>query len=306
MKIIISENQYLKILKEETAGLDYFIDFLVDTYPNVDKFKDVVRKFIIDSGCQNIEVKPIKHGASGLALHDKVVYNTTVFSNDLNYAMYVVFHEMAHQYQYKKYGEVKMYQLYTGELPINDAVEFLRHTENVADQFAIRKCRELHKLGLLDRKGLVNHGFYSRIPDMTLKTMLVKFRNIIRSHKVKDPVRVSEILYNSVVNGINNEEQKLDESEIDERSRTLSAARKKRLFPKVAKKYASHRFKPAERIEEDKPLNDKQVKSIEDLNKDAKFLTCKNCRKKFTQTTHKGKKSLPVCPWCGTHNNEQK
>jgi DNA-directed RNA polymerase subunit RPC12/RpoP len=55
-------------------------------------------------------------------------------------------------------------------------------------------------------------------------------------------------------------------------------------------------------LKEDKPLTDKQVKSIEDLNKDAKFLTCKNCRKKFTQTTHKGKKSLPICPWCGTHN----
>ena len=55
--------------------------------------------------------------------------------------------------------------------------------------------------------------------------------------------------------------------------------------------------------EEYKPLTDKQIKSIEDLNKDAKFLTCKNCRKKFTQTTHKGKKSLPICPTCGTHNN---
>lgn len=55
-------------------------------------------------------------------------------------------------------------------------------------------------------------------------------------------------------------------------------------------------------IEENGSLTDKQIKSIEDLNKGAKFLTCKNCRKKFTQTTHKGKKSLPICPYCGTHN----
>jgi len=52
-------------------------------------------------------------------------------------------------------------------------------------------------------------------------------------------------------------------------------------------------------------LTDKQVKSIEDLNKDAKFITCKNCRKKFTQTTHKKKKSIPVCPHCGTYNKEK-
>lgn len=36
--------------------------------------------------------------------------------------------------------------------------------------------------------------------------------------------------------------------------------------------------------------------------KDLKFISCKNCRRKFTQTTHKGKKSLAICPWCGTHN----
>jgi formylmethanofuran dehydrogenase subunit E len=48
-------------------------------------------------------------------------------------------------------------------------------------------------------------------------------------------------------------------------------------------------------------LTDLQVKSIEDLNKGAKFITCTNCRKKFTQLTHKKKKSLPICPTCGTH-----
>ena len=51
------------------------------------------------------------------------------------------------------------------------------------------------------------------------------------------------------------------------------------------------------------------IRSIElykkqnEKDKDAKFITCMNCNKKFTQTTHKSKKSLPICPWCGTHNN---
>jgi protein-arginine kinase activator protein McsA len=43
-------------------------------------------------------------------------------------------------------------------------------------------------------------------------------------------------------------------------------------------------------------------KKKNEKDKDAKFLTCGNCRSKFTQTTHKGKKSLPICPTCGTHN----
>ena len=33
-----------------------------------------------------------------------------------------------------------------------------------------------------------------------------------------------------------------------------------------------------------------------------KWIKCYNCNKKFTQTIYKGKKSLPVCPYCGTHN----
>lgn len=92
------------------------------------------------------------------------------------------------------------------------------------------------------------------------------------------------------------------EQEVDERSRSFAFTRKKRLFSKPERMSNPLRYKLADRIEEEKPLTDKQVKSIEDLNKDAKFLTCKNCRKKFTQTTHKNKKSLPICPYCGTHN----
>ena len=37
-----------------------------------------------------------------------------------------------------------------------------------------------------------------------------------------------------------------------------------------------------------------------------KFIKCVNCKKKFTQTIHKGKKSLPICPNCGTHNDVMK
>ena len=66
-----------------------------------------------------------------------------------------------------------------------------------------------------------------------------------------------------------------------------------------------HDNKKLDEDDEDKKVNlgltDKQVKSIDDLNKDAKFLKCKSCRKLYTQTTYKKKKSLPLCPWCGKH-----
>ena len=97
-----------------------------------------------------------------------------------------------------------------------------------------------------------------------------------------------------------------EEVEVDERSRSFAFTRKKRLFSKPERMSNPMRYRKVDRLEEDKPLTNDQVKSIEKLNKGAKFLTCKNCRKKFTQTTHKKKKSLPICPWCGTHNKEEK
>ena len=44
----------------------------------------------------------------------------------------------------------------------------------------------------------------------------------------------------------------------------------------------------------------KKNKTVSD--KDASYITCKNCDKKITQTTYKNKKSIPVCPTCGTYN----
>lgn len=34
----------------------------------------------------------------------------------------------------------------------------------------------------------------------------------------------------------------------------------------------------------------------------AKWIKCRNCKKKFTQTIHKGKEGTKVCPYCHTHN----
>ncbi len=36
---------------------------------------------------------------------------------------------------------------------------------------------------------------------------------------------------------------------------------------------------------------------------EAVWIKCKNCKKLFTQTIYKGRKSIPVCPYCQTVNN---
>lgn len=50
----------------------------------------------------------------------------------------------------------------------------------------------------------------------------------------------------------------------------------------------------------------KEIKEDDKNKKESgeKFITCVNCKSKFTQTIHKGKKSLPICPKCGTKNQD--
>ena len=51
-------------------------------------------------------------------------------------------------------------------------------------------------------------------------------------------------------------------------------------------------------------LTQKQIDFIKKFDEGAKSLKCRNCNKFFTQTTHKKKKSLPICHHCGTHNTQ--
>lgn len=49
-------------------------------------------------------------------------------------------------------------------------------------------------------------------------------------------------------------------------------------------------------------LTQRQIDWVKKFDEGAKSLKCRNCRKFFVQTTHKKKKSLPICPHCGTHH----
>jgi len=91
------------------------------------------------------------------------------------------------------------------------------------------------------------------------------------------------------------------EQEMDERSRSFAFTRKKRKFSEPERISNPMRYREVDRLLEDLPVSDEHAKWVAQFDKGAKSITCPNCRKKFTQTTHKKKKSLPICPTCGTH-----
>ena len=55
-------------------------------------------------------------------------------------------------------------------------------------------------------------------------------------------------------------------------------------------------------MEEEEEMKSELSKLKDKEDPTAKWIKCRNCNSKFTQTIHKGKKSLPICPKCGTHN----
>ena len=205
MNIILTESQYLKLLNEETGGLDLFIDQIVEKFPEVGDYRDVIKSNIEKSGCHNIGFEPMSM-ASGLSLHNRVVISSGLLEdgfkpnpNALADLMFVIFHEIAHQHQYNKYSKELIYDMYTGEIETEGAVGFLRYIENVADQFALRKCRQLQSMGVIpaDQK-IQDTGGYDNYTDKMFENYLNMLKGRVQKAGITDPDDISELIYNMI------------------------------------------------------------------------------------------------------------
>jgi hypothetical protein len=205
MNIVLTESQYYKLLNEETGGLDSFIDQIVKKFPEIEEYKDVVKSNIEKSGCHNISFEPMSMGA-GLSLHNRVVISSGLLkdglkpnSNMLADLMFVIFHEIAHQHQYNKYSKELIYDMYTGELETDGAIGFLRYIENVADQFALRKCRQLQSMGVIPAdQNVRDTGGYDNYTDKMFEGYLNMLKGKVQKAGITDPEDISELIYNMI------------------------------------------------------------------------------------------------------------
>jgi hypothetical protein len=205
MNIILTESQYTKLLNEETGGLDLFINQMVSRFPHLDDYRDVIKGNIENSRCQNISFEPMSF-STGLALHNKVVINDALlgvgannFKPTISNLMYIIFHEIAHQHQYNKYSKELIYDMYTGEIETEGAIKFLKYIENVADQFSMRKCRELQKIGVIPAdEEVVEVGGYDKYTDKMFENYLNMLKNKIQKSGITNPEDISELIYNMI------------------------------------------------------------------------------------------------------------
>ena len=186
-----------KILKEETEGIQPFLSRIISTYPETEPYIDKIKSFIENSNCKKIEVSKFKFPAMGLALHNGVVFNEEIFYKPLSTFLFIVAHEIAHQYQYKKYGDDKMYECYLGEISVAEAAETMKQVEIIADEFATRKVREFIKLGLVkkeDTRGV--DAIYHKVPLTHFENLIFQTRKKLRQKKEISFDDITNYFYN--------------------------------------------------------------------------------------------------------------
>ncbi len=174
-------------------GLIGFISQLRSTRPDLSESSlTEIQKFIELSGCKRIRFARMSDRAMGISKTNECVINQDLIKLPLQYLVYILLHEIVHQYQYKKYGKDYMLDVYLDELCLEQAVQTLLHAERVADRLSIsRTTRMIGKNMIVPR--------YLNIKDTTqLKKHIVEIRKAVSTLNLKSIEEINEYIHGSV------------------------------------------------------------------------------------------------------------
>ena len=136
--------------------------------------------------------------ADGIAINGYCVIANSVLNYDADQLAFTMFHELAHFYQYKKYGDTSAESIYTNdESKVDEDVERLLKIENTADRFASSKTKfYFNKYGLdcnirMPYKNISKEFIRSHV--LQMKKMVAKMPPAKRN--IRD---INEYLYNSI------------------------------------------------------------------------------------------------------------
>lgn len=186
---------YNLLLEESNVG--GFLHTIADAYPDSVYVLAFLKKFIQDSGCKNILFKKFKNtNIGGFSLIDGVFINEIYLINNFSHLLYTIFHEIAHQFQYKKYKH-RIYDMYTEKIDISEASDFMKFIENTADNFALRKMREVKKLfGDKVPIHIPQNGVYDNYDAKNFEPLIKKLRKEVKKMNLTNKDDISEFVFN--------------------------------------------------------------------------------------------------------------
>ena len=196
MKILITEEQGIRLLTEEVQGLGEFLYTLGEKFPIVDKFHNYLKNDIEKSRCEKIEFCGFTHPSSGASFPNGVLINRLILKENLPKTIFIIFHEIAHQYQYKKYGADFSYKLYNEEMPLKEGIRLLKQTENTADRFGLRKSEEYARLGMYKRPYFPMRGAYDNYTDADFAKYIMTMRKQIQQSGLTSTEEITSMFYN--------------------------------------------------------------------------------------------------------------
>ena len=177
-------------------GLDQFIKTLKDNFKSHHNVIDDLKDYILKSGCKAIEFDTL-YGASGISKTDKCVIADKILKRPIENALYVILHEVSHQYQYSKYGKNVMWDSYNSNIDIEKAVDLLMNIELVADRLAIVKTKHL-----LDSNGIKDYkqvtAVYPKLSRQYFKNHLESLRKNVKDKDIQNIDGVNNMMHDEL------------------------------------------------------------------------------------------------------------
>ena len=186
----------LEVSENTTDGLSEFIQEIDAKFPNNTKLLEDLSKFIIKSKCPSIKFDTI-YGAMGISKTDECIISKSALSRDLGNLLYVILHEVAHQYQYKKYGKDVMWDAYNSTIDLDTATDLLMNIELVADRLAYLKANAILKDNNIQTKVPIR-TVYSKISRDYFKSHLESLRDEVKKKGFTSADDVNEWMYNKL------------------------------------------------------------------------------------------------------------
>jgi hypothetical protein len=205
-QILLEANYQYMYGDKSVQGLPKFMFEVSEGYPRLTDeqllaIKEVVKKTMLEEGQSDtpkkIEMRDEVAGA--ISLESGVLLSKGLLRRPLANFLYTLFHELAHQMQYKKYKQT-IYDMWVNpELNMDKAVEFLSKIEHTADRYALMKCVEFKKQGIITEDPTVGKGFYSKYDKQQWIGYIKMLRKQLEGYSRDE---VSEVLYNWMLNRI--------------------------------------------------------------------------------------------------------
>lgn len=128
-----------------TKGIKKFILTISKSTDIKKSVLNEIESFILKSECTLIRFENLSKKAAGISKTDECIISTIVFRFPMEYMLYMILHEISHQYQYKKYGKNLVLDVYLNETTLQEASEKLLNIEKIADRFALMKMNRIFK-----------------------------------------------------------------------------------------------------------------------------------------------------------------